>query len=771
MSAPPPKRARTHTTEDPLASELLEKLPSLPKILQPIDSVSSAMQSSSVQSVVPPRGFAFRTGAQSPRASLPTRNVCSLEYSQLHSAFMCARCVQFPTHSSDVPQMLASETLELEHAALGVPAPDESLPARALAVWVHVAQDHDAKMPLGAKMLDAIAHWASRIQPLVRCTVVSGGDSDAMLERTSAETTTMLVGDRILAPEAVNDCIRVSLRWGERVGDKEAQIRTETAFRSDRPQTATAALALVQKLTVGLARAHGVRLPSVVYETTGRTVPQDAFVRAFQKAAEEFEAMKHGKDCIQLSSLAQQCSHQFVLQDTGVHIRVCARRTEHNRSGSGGAEEQNWLLESENFHGVLLAFDHSTVAVREFALRSATLSMPIGAIEESWGLHLCALQPRRTRLGELVSLYNPVGRAGVEIAPLWVHAPAVRPLDCALFDNFELVPCSYESTLPELPCLQPSRRQLHRRCHQLCQSLLGDRPCTASPSTVSDDGTVDPALEMEEDALNAEDVFYLSALRMRVGHVRTSVGDAIAAMQEAGAPPLAIGVLADAASITGLEASLRSVLEVVQERLRASMCGEAESARAVARDREEMVSAALFEDRLTSVARRERGATRVDCGKYVERLARALSLAPRGRVTICAGGAPCASEAFQLMWQSVHDRASAASRAVEPAFEHVAELVDALDSESEAEWQERAEHTLLSALASVAAEADQRGGEVFVVCTNTRDRVRYRVERVGVPVARPSSLDEMCRHANPRLLVLERDEGFKVHLHGSTKTD
>lgn len=802
-------------------------LQSLPQIFRPLDCLSEEMQQSCLTNVSKPRYFAWPRGSQAFRWRAPKDKVASIQYEQLFRGFLCARCLEFVRDDSrdSLEKLLLAETTELRHASLQIASVDGSLSPRAVAVWVQVPNSRDGQMPLGAHALDAAAHLANAIQEQVRCSWIADADARDFADRTFRESASAEAGNlRDDGKEANAVHLRVSLRWCERhlTGDNDnddVRARTETMDICDRPQSALAAYRLVQTAMIRLVAAHNVQLPSSFYETSCASIPRDAFARHLTSAANAFEELKRGEECTRLSNAASQKQFELgPLEDSGVDVRVCARRPDYGKLGetferaskracrgntlstkSSNIHDASWLQRPDNFHGKILCFGPFANQVREFARREVSLPVPIGR-EEEWGLHLCALQPRRRQLGQMVSLYSAVGCPGVAIAPehscVWVNAHAIRPIDESLFQHFELIPCSHESTLPGMPCLMKSYCNLERRRRDLCSLLLeGSRLAKRAPPEQTDGMPVQEETgvtmrspspsTIEEDCnltreQNAEDLFLLSALRLDLASERARVGDAIAAMQDCGAPTLARKMLFEAASIIGLDAPLHSVLEILRESLlqrrRTALSQVAEDS-ACAR-RQDAFS--VLHSCRRATMRRDSEA-HCDAAEYVHRIMAALGLQIDRTTTIrkktdddCGHGHLLSLDAMQLMARCTQCGDLQSSETFDCIDSHILDLWHVLDSETPREWYERAEHTILTALSmfvreanlSMGASPSMCGTSAFLICTSAAAPTAYRVERAIGSGCRASSFDEMCRQVTPRVLILKHIGEFEVQLSG-----
>ena len=389
----------------------------------------------------------------------------AIQFKHTFGGFKSANLLATMTSGTDLLKHIVAEDAELKAASdspESLTGLDNSLKPRRLAVWI---QANSKLQPVHAdRLLDSMAHWSTtKINgvPLIsttRITVVGGRDSD------SCDTIFNTSNSCTCPPEKgrVEWTFRVTIRW---VDDLNQQQRTETAQMIHIPASNDQALLDVQQATVRLAGTYGAFLPRELLHNVEIRVPNHAFALNVARVHSQFDELLYAQPCVRLNEVAAARSGDSApLETTGIVVRICER--------SAGSINSNTA-----FHGALLAFGgrkkteaiafaHDSVAENDGKLRVA---------DDSLGLHTCAVQTQQLFLNCAVSLFGALGIAGVPVnSPcsfVYNQHAAIQPLDLALLDKFDVVPCAKWSIVPSEPALVEAFKRHFSVCTALFTSL------------------------------------------------------------------------------------------------------------------------------------------------------------------------------------------------------------------------------------------------------------------------------------------------------------
>lgn len=555
--------------------------PTLERLSWPSGAIARVTQRMATVSVPLPEGF-VRAGPRCNSHLIETRRPhagAAGWFVELHAGYHSAQFLHYCVRNQDPRTLLAVEDAELRAHVGGLPAEDNSLPARGLAVWVVVRDDH-ADDALGAHVLDALAHWSRHRGPSavvasaktvasdVRISVCTSTTASALFERTGT------VADH-------NAAFVVLVRWPTPTG-----VAVETASFTTVPMKgADGVLNAVQRTLAAVAGINMLSVPPTATTSVPSRVPHGAFAFTMRSVDKAFEAHLTSELSSTLSPAAA-AKGASRLTSCGVVVRLCDRKL-----GQAG------VVSNDAFHGVLLCFPTAVRSAVEFAHGGTGVGgvrVPIGAQEESMGLHVCAVQAEQTRLCTNVSLFSAIGTPGKPIHPpcswLWRESAAVRPVDTPLLSTFALRPCDKASLAPKEPeLLTPFRRHFELAS----EAYMGMRPDSGAssaslpmpvppvdlhraPSSVSgydldasgsgaDDARPSRAPRVDDAAAEQEERFLLAAMGVDMRSQRTTLGDLYARLcNTTTASPALCSTVMQAIGVLGVDASIAEMFRLCQ---------------------------------------------------------------------------------------------------------------------------------------------------------------------------------------------------------------
>ena len=777
--------------------------PKLPRMETCTGALATCAQRTERHIVEMPRGFNSshaRSASKSATTLVPAAR-SALWFRELHAGYRSAQFVHAAAGLVSATQLLAAETLELQLAnrraeAPDAPGVDQSQAPRRLALWVLAHEDAAGLGTQGQQKLDALAHWArSRTDkgvPLatrVRMSIATGTDKDCVLARITAEGADAQAMDLGRVPSgSCRAAWAVALRWSDAVGAMHSSIYT---WRHSAVDT-NAHLEQLQRAVCSLMAQYDLHVCAGATLAVPGPVPFNAWTTHSAAVDAEFVARLETAPSVTLSPAAA-ASDAPPLEFTGVFVRVCEKK----RGDDGVAHPSA-------FHGVLLSFGTHKQAAADFAnAADPAIACPCGPVEESMGLHLCAVQAQESALATSVSLYAHLGRFGEPIHAPYSHvlceSAAVRPVDQALLGTWDVRPCDKSSIIPSDATLQEPFRQHFARASALYLSL-GTPPPPSGASGASGATRLQALSSGEElDAMVArlprapavnnpqaerDDLLIRLAFHVDMRSRRTTIGDAYGYLFDAGAPKPMMATMLSAMGQLGVRASLNDMFQLTARAVRAS--GELTPQMALENTRLKRLADVCLE----AIAA-ERGPTKcprpapqpLGATEHVRRMLSSLGL-KKGREAALVPGMNDASISaavavvVETLAHFAHGSPLAAADAhhlVDKAFVPCRDAVASGKGGGSdggaalSEWMQTTDH----AVARAASVAVLRNGitntPVFLV-TARRGVGAVTVQRVAItPLLLPSSFDAMI--AAPRacvLLLLHADaDAFRCKLTGT----
>jgi len=548
----------------------------LATIERPIGALAVHQQRLEKRTVSWPLGFRpVSDHAAQVLSSQPARSA-AMWFRELHEGFRSAQFLQVTQAPTDAGRLVHAEAAELcaWHTAPNrvAPGPDRSLPPRPLGVWVCV-DPLLAPTATGARVLDACAHWAhmqdkyakgdSLLAHLVRISVVTGTCARTFLERAVAEGALKDVLD------ASPKFVAVGVRWINAQGI----IQTRVLSEAGPPATGDLMLRAIQRLALRLCAEYSIPYPASLALPLLSQVPRGQYQQRAALTDAAFAARLESPDSVTLTPAAATPGAATLTQ-CGVAVRLSQKRL-----GDDG------LTHESAFHGALLAFDSAKEQAAVHCGGDAPLDVPIGADEESMGLHVCAVQAKKESLEQAVSLYGLRGKPGMPINPpgSWVYnqSAALRPVDGALLATWDVRPVAPKSLEPGEAALAEAYRMHFARAGEL-YLRLGDQsaPELASASSSRSASGLEltaliepPPPAPETDPVTAHRNRQLCALmQLNPFSQRTTLGEAYAHLFESDAPPEVLRTMTHAMGQLplGVSASLLDMHKFIQRSVTAS---------------------------------------------------------------------------------------------------------------------------------------------------------------------------------------------------------
>lgn len=499
----------------------IEKENVLQRIPSPEVAVAETQQRMTTSTLPIPRGVCKPIlHGVSPHIRKPHEHSANY-FKELHSGYLCAQFVNVAEFATEPLKILTAETQELNRSIVeaqnGKRSVDDSLPARRVGIWLLADYGGYSCRSIDL-LLDCLSTWSlfkvssERVATKVRMSAMFGVDAKFILESISSELF------ETVKLESPGDTI-VLVRWND-----GAVIRS--AFRKfDHTKafgTLTNAMECLQDNVVRMSGVYDIPLPSVCMKpVNNELLLVNSFYHNVIKINDEFADLIVGNPSITFSKETVERNASRILQPTGCFVRVVNKAL-----GKEGFNHPSC------FHGAVLGFSHKRSESVRFIEESNDehgIRIPISKYELQCGLHLCAVQAEGMQLNNLVSLYGSSGIAGKSIHQpgswLWVARPAVRPLDAMLMNVFSLIPCKRETLIPLKQELVPGFERFWQHTTNIFkmiedgkvnthESIL--RPRSPSPTSIAYNEVSD------------KDAAMLALMKVDMKSERTTLGDAYA---------------------------------------------------------------------------------------------------------------------------------------------------------------------------------------------------------------------------------------------------
>jgi hypothetical protein len=525
--------------------------PNLTQVSTPNGAQAAATQLLSNTSVPTPRGFREPNDRVLTSIKVPHRDA-AMWFKQIHAGYISAQFLGVVRGPSEFLHLYMADSQELVAAAKWNPGAehgfDGTVRPRRMSVWVQVVGDV-AAAAAGAAVLDAVAHWSQLVTPKgekiatkARFNVVGGADALEFAKRSRLHS--------VRCTEGVHHWSwRVSIRWADsRMGE-----RCEMAEFTEVPKSTDEALALLQQSVVRLAGAHDAPIHTALMMPVDTRVPHNCYSGHPQSAP---------------------------LEDTGVVVRLSERRM-----GEAG------ITHETAFHGVLLSFGQTREEARSYALNAAEtaerdLGAPLGMQEALMALHVCAVHAEKRQIGQLVTLYGPVGKCGEPFherggAWVWVESAAIRPIEVALLKDWCVYPCSKESLMPGNDAFHEAYRTHFARAAELYTNIdkykLSKTDSSISLATTVTAPSLDALPPRPASPPTATEMatqrHILSALRVGLDSRRTTIGEACAYLMEYDPTSQIVKMMMTAGGKLGVRASLSNMVALATQSIQVASAG------------------------------------------------------------------------------------------------------------------------------------------------------------------------------------------------------
>lgn len=542
--------------------------PSLPQIQRPRGALATALQTSRLVPEVFPRASAYRPSSTRGAVRRQPAPDAAPWFHRLFNGWMGARSPLFATQPDHVTALRTHEDAELHAAAkrasgqmgqamgvMGAMAngPDESLAERRVAITLLLPQDCSS---MNTMLLDGLTHWASAgADPVIRTTritVLAGRDAHTFTEQLRGQG----------AGSVCDTPARLVLRWVDSAGALRSELAPVTS-----PSSTDQAACRLHQAAVALGIAYGAPLAPSAYPPGPPGAKPDAFADLLLASCDAFFLMVRPTPTVALSpTLAQQLPFGGAdLVPVNVLVRI-QPRTPHA------------LEECE--HGTLLAPAAEAAAVRarcvdhvnSHGAAPLALPVPVPAGSEWANVHMCAARAVPCRFGPNITLYAPGGIPGAPTdgagSYAWRLSVGVGPVDAALLQEVDLIPCAPNSARPGLGALEPFCRNFHGQAVKLFKAL-GRPPQLPPPSqprvaAPAEETGVDDDVHVDDDAVASpypSVQFVLTALRLDLQSPRCTIGEALAYLMAHQGPPSVVGLFKSVARALGLATPLVTMLE------------------------------------------------------------------------------------------------------------------------------------------------------------------------------------------------------------------
>ena len=246
---------------------------------------------------------------------------------------------------------------------------------------------------------------------------------------------------------------------------------------------------------------------------------EGAFERLWSKHSSAFCALAEGEPAV-TRRCADPQKPMRSLRFADEYVRLCAK--------TASVDAPNAM------HALLLCAEGGESGTRTFVtlnqdgLRPARIEA-----EADLDLHLLCVTVLRLELNACVTLFGPLGRAGVPISPpnswLCQLQPAVWPLTEHLCESFYVVPCSSQSWLPREPALVPFAAQEAQLAAELyCRQFDVDGRAASDIRHVEAVDVLSTAAS--EQAASDADLSLLASLELPLLGARATLATAYAAV-------------------------------------------------------------------------------------------------------------------------------------------------------------------------------------------------------------------------------------------------
>jgi len=735
----------------------------LPQIDAPDVAVAETNQRQTFTTIPVPREVVTRVLPGTPVTYRVPHKQSSNWFKEIHNGYMSAQTVMFSQYPSDTLKLLHSENLELHTAAFsqkGSKTIEESQRPRRVAIWL-LGEYGGYNSNYLDSILDSFSKWAntkfdnSRVANHVRMTAMFGVDAKQVLEMTKHELVETFHGIEI------NKAF-VMVRWHD---GNSFQAAIRDIGRSSGNGESFCPMKNIQDSVVRLSGVCDIPIPLICMKNAAvDCIRQQDFYHILHDVSEEFFNLLIGKPSITFSNETIEKNASRILQPTGCIVRVC------NRSLG-----ENGMVNPSCFHGAIVGFANKRRDIEEFLKMSDEegIRPPISKDENGLGLHLCAVQAESFQLKDAVSLYGPIGIAGKPIhmpgSWVWVARPAVRPLKSDLLNVFSLLPCSRTSVLPSKPELVPAFERFWAHTTNIYrmiqdgtefQEVKKSAARSPSPKLVSD-------LELDE-----RDAAVLAMMQLDMKSQRTTLGDAYAQVSTFNNATHVASNIFQAMASLGIRASLSDMFEFNQKAI--SRVRKLENAENNGDDCFMKFAEVVLA--VSSESKRQKVPTSYEplclTAERVRRILKACSLKSSTHATLERGHGRL--EQYKNSLESI-----ILSSTCTQSTKHVSKLMPLLQrplvqlfetNVKSSNWLNQVECAIADSAAKLIVSAANLNCALFLVIgTLQKDEVFIKHVQLDGSITN-GSLDDMCRIAKPKVIILQELDGNKVRIMGTAES-
>ena len=508
----------------------MAKFQQLQKVDAPDGAVAVLTQAHSKKTLLMPRYMTAGFTANSKKQRLVPAQSAGQWMRPLFNAYMSLRCVMYAEQASDILSLHDGENVELCRAASRIPSEDGSAEARTVGVTLLV-HGHCSTGMASRTALDALSHMASSplqdghtlSASLVRFSVLASADAEWFVQK---------VHQQALASTSSRSysSIEIAVRWAQVGGD----LRTEF-FEIDVSQTGDKILASIQTSMLRCKAEFGAPVNDAIF-VHHPNVQLDAYIVNESRHSHAFFALMEGTPFVSKSVALSSVGQDVGVSSTNVFVRIHPR-----------ARGEKGAFESSAFHGVVLSLSSKvSEATAECLMYPSGFPDPsteLGAafLEKNSRIcmHTCAVQATQLRLGNEVTLFAPGGIPGQPIRSpgswMWRFDTAIVPIENVLA-QFEVVPCSKESTTPGNKALEHPFRDFFQRASKLYTCTFGDDRQLLGRAAIENGTVLSKLPDTQKPEVGADEIFLQTAFSIDPASRRTTVGDAYASLKALGGP-------------------------------------------------------------------------------------------------------------------------------------------------------------------------------------------------------------------------------------------
>ena len=549
-----------------------EMLPQLPRAHRPRGALAVVNQSKQLNQTMGPRGMELSPNHTKKRTNWGPTACSASHLGTLLDGYLSSRMLCHATAPGHAVHLLKAENAELLHAAKCLPAADDSLPPRPVAVVLLVYGSASTSGAASA-YLDALGHFAAsrvdegntaspRVATTMRMTVLAGDDAAWFAGKVEEETLNS-------SPEIGPGKIDVVVRWG--IPGRTEMLRSEfTALRSE--CNLSAALEQVQNFMLSMKLVYDVPISDDITRSHTQIAP-DEWAHTLHDATRDFFDSMEGEPCVSKSAVLRDHENEVSVEASDVFLRIAPRK-------HWDQATRTWVElcpatavgHPEAFHAFLIGNAGYLQEIIKFCQAHAMSGLPTSDHDsEVYLLHTCAVQATPMHLGHSVSLYGRHGATGrVPGTPIsqpgsmmWRFDSAIVPLDDVL-RGFHVLPCARASALPGDPKLERPFGNFFDRAFKLYTSFVSGKDVRRLRSL-----SPLPAIaeEPKDASLKTCEMYALTSFGLEASSQDLTTGDAYAVLKSNGAPKELTDFMLSSCVSNGVNSSVLTALSSAAQAL------------------------------------------------------------------------------------------------------------------------------------------------------------------------------------------------------------